>query len=124
MGLLVLKKKRKQRKGERKKKERVREKKGKGGQAAQFPNLHTPPRTELNHSLEENRAVLTQARGRVAGSRMPPACCGQDSSDVLGPLPALPVGFVFLGNLLCQLLQDSLLQGQILSEEKAVKGIH
>lgn len=39
------------------------------------------------------------------------------------PPPALPVGFVLLGHLLGQLLQSSLLHGQVLQEQEHRSGV-
>lgn len=70
-----------------------------------------------------NVTMWTQGRGWGAGASI--SCLQEDRGRRLGPAaPALPVGFMLLGHLLCQLLQDSFFQGQILSKGKAAKVTH
>lgn len=75
---------------------------------------------EIDTTKNPNVTMWTQGRGWGAGASI--SCLQEDHGRRLGPAaPALPVGFMLLGHLLCQLLQDSFFQGQILSKGKAAK---
>lgn len=70
---------------------------------------------------------MDSSQGLGVGGQKPPAMDGTAAVCWAGqpcPWPALPVGFVLLGYLLCQLLQHSLFQGQILTKQNAAKVIY
>lgn len=110
VGLLVLKNRGKAGwKGEKGKKKGKREKrKGSRGREHSFPIYM--------HSQNRAESLATRKRTVDSGWGPPPPV-----SDRPAGSPASPVGFALLGHLLCQFLQNSFFQSQILSKWKAVQ---
>lgn len=106
--------------GKKGKKKKGREKKSKGsrGREHSFPiYMHSQKRAES--LATRNRTAGTRAAGCGVGGHH--LRLSQDSGRAGPGSPASPVGFVFLGHLLRQFLQNSFFQGQILSKWKAVQ---